>query len=209
MLNLLVIDDHDIVREGVKRLLELMPDSVVRDASTAETGIECYLQDRPDIVILDINLNGSSGLELLAHLLSTDPEARVIMFSMHADINYARRALKTGAIGFVGKSASAEELVEAVKCAQSGKRFIDRRLANEMALNADQGDPLKALSNREAEILRLLGEGKSLNEIAATFGIAYKTVANTCTRLKEKLGVERTADLIRISLERNTPRSTS
>jgi DNA-binding CsgD family transcriptional regulator len=88
-----------------------------------------------------------------------------------------------------------------------GRRYIDKRLASDMVLNPVEGDPLNALTNRETEILRLLGEGKSLNEIARTFGIAYKTVANTCTRLKEKLGVERTADLIRISLERNSPRA--
>jgi DNA-binding NarL/FixJ family response regulator len=129
------------------------------------------------------------------------------MFSMHADPAYASRALRSGAVGFVGKSASADELIEAVKAAAAGQRYIDRRLASEMVLNPVEGDPLSSLTNRETEILRLLGEGKSLNEIANTFGIAYKTVANTCTRLKEKLGVDRTADLIRISLERITPRA--
>jgi DNA-binding NarL/FixJ family response regulator len=126
---------------------------------------------------------------------------------MHADPAYASRALRSGAVGFVGKSASADELIEAVKSAAAGQRYIDRRLASEMVLNPVEGDPLSSLTNRETEILRLLGEGKSLNEIANTFGIAYKTVANTCTRLKEKLGVDRTADLIRISLERITPRA--
>jgi two-component system invasion response regulator UvrY len=129
------------------------------------------------------------------------------MFSMHADPAYANRALRSGALAFVGKSASADELIEAVKAASAGRRYIDKRLASDMVLNPVEGDPLSSLTNRETEILRLLGEGKSLNEIANTFGIAYKTVANTCTRLKEKLGVERTADLIRISLERITPRA--
>jgi DNA-binding NarL/FixJ family response regulator len=206
-MKLLIVDDHDIVRQGVRRLLSLVPDSDVREADSAESGYEAYMSQRPDVVILDINLAGGSGLELLTRLKSVDPHARVVMFSMHADPAYASRALRSGAVGFVGKSASADELIEAVKSAAAGQRYIDRRLASEMVLNPVEGDPLSSLTNRETEILRLLGEGKSLNEIANTFGIAYKTVANTCTRLKEKLGVDRTADLIRISLERITPRA--
>lgn len=206
-MKLLIIDDHDIVRQGVRRLLSLLPDSVVAEAGSAEEGFDVYMREKPAVVVLDINLAGGSGLELLTKLRSADSDARVVMFSMHADPAYANRALRSGALGFVGKSASADELIEAVKAAAERRRYIDRRLASEMVLNPVEGDPLSALSNREAEILRLLGEGKSLSEIANTFGIAYKTVANTCTRLKEKLGVERTADLIRISLERVTPRA--
>jgi DNA-binding NarL/FixJ family response regulator len=208
-MKLLIIDDHDIVRQGVRRLLSLLPDAEVSEADSAETGFEVYARERPDVVVLDINLAGGSGLELLTRLRSLDEKSRVVMFSMHADPAYANRALRSGAVGFVGKSASADELIEAVKAAADGRRYIDRRLASEMVLNPIEGDPLRSLTNRETEILRLLGEGKSLSEIANTFGIAYKTVANTCTRLKEKLGVERTADLIRISLERITPRSPS
>jgi DNA-binding NarL/FixJ family response regulator len=206
-MKLLIVDDHDIVRQGVRRLLSLVPDSDVYEANSAEAGYEAYMSHRPDVVILDINLADGSGLELLTRLKSGDAHARVVMFSMHADPAYASRALRSGAVGFVGKSASADELIEAVKAAAAGQRYIDRRLASEMVLNPVEGDPLSSLTNRETEILRLLGEGKSLNEIANTFGIAYKTVANTCTRLKEKLGVDRTADLIRISLERITPRA--
>jgi DNA-binding NarL/FixJ family response regulator len=206
-MKLLIVDDHDIVRQGVRRLLSLLPDSEVSEAGTAEDGFDVYMREKPAVVVLDINLSGGSGLELLTRLRSADADARIVMFSMHADPVYANRALRSGALGFVGKSASADELIEAVKAAANGRRYIDKRLASDMVLNPVEGDPLSALTNREAEILRLLGEGKSLNEIARTFGIAYKTVANTCTRLKEKLGVERTADLIRISLERVTPRA--
>lgn len=206
-MKLLIVDDHDIVRQGVRRLLALLPDSDVFEAGTADDGFDTYMREKPAVVVLDINLAGGSGLELLTRVRNADPNARVVMFSMHADPAYANRALRSGALGFVGKSASADELIEAVKAVSTGRRYIDRHLANEMVLNPVEGDPLGSLTNRETEILRLLGEGKSLNEIANIFGIAYKTVANTCTRLKEKLGVERTADLIRISLERNSPRA--
>ncbi len=204
-MKLLIVDDHDIVRQGVRRLLSILPDSEVSEAGTVEEGFDVYMREKPSVVVLDINLGGGSGLELLTRLRSADQDARVVMFSMHADPAYANRALRSGALAFVGKSASADELIEAVKAASHGRRYIDKRLASDMVLNPVEGDPLSSLTNRETEILRLLGEGKSLNEIANTFGIAYKTVANTCTRLKEKLGVERTADLIRISLERISP----
>jgi DNA-binding NarL/FixJ family response regulator len=209
MTRILIIDDHDIVREGVKRLASQIPGTEVDEAANADQGLRLFEINRPDLVILDINLSGSSGLELLGRLQSIDPGARVLMFSMHADAVYAHRALKSGATGFVSKSASADELSQAIKCAIAGKRYVESRLANDMALNPIEGDPLSALTNRETEILRLLGEGKSLNEIADTFGVAYKTIANTCTRLKDKLGVDRTADLIRISLERMNQRPTS
>jgi DNA-binding NarL/FixJ family response regulator len=112
------------------------------------------------------------------------------------------RALRAGAAGYVSKSAGAEELVVAVKKIAAGDRYLDTVIANELVFNpAAADDPLGKLTNREVEILRLLGEGKSLAQIATIFGIAYKTIANSCSRLKEKLGVERTADLIRLSVE--------
>ncbi|MDX2308960.1 MAG: response regulator transcription factor [Hyphomicrobium sp.] len=206
-MKILIIDDHDIVRQGVRRLLGALPSAEITEAVSVDEAMTRFEADRPSVVILDINLGGASGLDVLERILSVDPQARVVMFSMHADAGYASRALKAGAVAFVSKSASADELVEAVKSVLAGRRFVDRRIAAELAAIPKDGDPLDALTNRESEILRLLGEGRSLNEIATTFGIAYKTVANTCTRMKEKLGVERTADLIRISIERMGPRA--
>lgn len=205
-MKLLVVDDHAVVREGVRRLLMLMPDTTVVEAGTQAEALELFQNEKPDVVILDINLDGASGLDLLQRF-QRDRDARVIIFSMHAEPAYAMRAIRAGALGYVSKSAAAGELIEAVKHVAQGKSFLDRKLANQLALNPGAAtDPLQRLTNREAEILRLLGEGKSLSEIAGAFGIAYKTVANTCTRLKEKLGVERTADLIRISIEQIRPR---
>jgi DNA-binding NarL/FixJ family response regulator len=201
-MNILIVDDHAVVREGVRRLLSALPGVSFLEAGDAHTALALYRAELPDVAVLDINLAGGSGLQLLVDLRAADRHARVVMFTMHAEPAYAARALRAGAAGYVSKSASAEELVEAVKRVAEGGRYVDRELAAELALlPAASDDPLQRLSAREIEILRLLGEGKSLNEIAATFGIAYKTVANTCTRLKEKLGLERTADLIRISIE--------
>lgn len=202
-MKVLIVDDHAVVREGVRRLLATIPGADIHEAATAQDAMTLSRQVSPDVVVLDINLDGSSGLELLRRLKAENTSARIVMFTMHSEPSYAMRALKAGAAGYVSKSAEAGELVTAVKKIASGDRYLDRTMASELVFSASlHDDPLHKLSNREVEILRLLGEGKSLAEIADTFGVAYKTIANTCSRLKEKLGVERTADLIRLSIER-------
>lgn len=201
-MKILIIDDHAVVREGVRRLLSSIPRSEVFEASNSHEGLAAFRTHAPDVVVLDINLETSSGLELLKRLKGENKNVKIVMFTMHSEPSYALRALRAGASGYVGKSTPAEELVTAVKRVMEGQRYIDRELANELVLTpVDVADPMSTLSNREIEILRLLGEGKSISEIAQVFGIAYKTVANSCSRLKEKLGIDRTADLIRLSIE--------
>jgi two-component system invasion response regulator UvrY len=202
-MKILVVDDHAVVREGIRRLLVTISGAEIHEAATAQDAMALARSVAPDVIVLDINLNGSSGLELLRRLKAECVASRIVMFSMHSEPSYAMRALKAGAAGYVSKSAEAGELVTAVRKIASGDRYLDRSMASDLVFSSAMSeDPLHKLSNREVEILRLLGEGKSLAEIAATFGIAYKTVANSCSRLKEKLGVERTADLIRLSVER-------
>ncbi|HRO50224.1 MAG TPA: response regulator transcription factor [Hyphomicrobium sp.] len=202
-MKILVVDDHAVVREGIRRLLATISGAEIHEAANAQDALALSRSVSPDVIVLDINLDGSSGLELLRRLKADNVASRIVMFTMHSEPSYAMRALKAGAAGYVSKSAEAGELVTAVKKIASGDRYLDRSMASELVFSAAfTEDPLHKLSNREVEILRLLGEGKSLAEIASTFGIAYKTVANSCSRLKEKLGVERTADLIRLSVER-------
>jgi DNA-binding NarL/FixJ family response regulator len=202
-MKILVVDDHAVVREGIRRLLGSIAGAEIHEAATSHEALALSRSVNPDVIVLDINLNGSSGLELLRRFKAENVTARIVMFTMHAEPSYAMRALKAGASGYVSKSAEVGELVIAVKKIASGDRYLDRSMASELVFSSTlSDDPMHKLSNREVEILRLLGEGKSLAEIAGTFGIAYKTVANSCSRLKEKLGVERTADLIRLSVER-------
>jgi two-component system, NarL family, invasion response regulator UvrY len=201
-MKILLVDDHTVVREGVRRLLAAMENMQVSEAATGQEALALFRKERPELVLLDLNLTGIGGLELLRRLLAEEETARIIVFSMHAEPIYAARALRLGARGYVSKSAGADELVTAVKRVAEGGRYVEREIASELALNQLSGeDPLKQLSTREIEILRLLGEGNSLTEIAETIGVAYKTVANTCSIIKSKLGVERTADLIRVSME--------
>jgi DNA-binding NarL/FixJ family response regulator len=201
-MKILLVDDHIVVREGVRRLLAGIGGIELCEAATGDVALTMFQNERPDLVLLDLNLTGIGGLEILRRLLSLDEKARVVVFSMHAEPIYAARALRLGARGYVSKSAGADELVTAVKRVAEGGRYVEREIAGELAftqLSAE--DPLQQLTTRELEILRLLGEGNSLTEIAQAIGVAYKTVANTCSIIKSKLGVERTADLIRVSME--------
>lgn len=201
-MKILIVDDHAVVRQGIQRLLSSLVGARISEAGTSHEALAIFRAERSDVVVLDINLGGGSGLELLKRFQIENAAARVVMFSMHAEPIYASRAIKAGAFGYVSKSAGADELAMAVSKAMTGERYLDRDTASKLAFNLYPAeDPLQNLTNREVEILRLLGDGKSLSGIADTLGIAYKTVANSCSRLKEKLGLERTADLIRVSLE--------
>lgn len=201
-MKILIVDDHIVVREGVRRLLSALDGIEVREASDGAEALALFREDLPELVLLDLNLTGIGGLELLRRLLAENPKVRVIIFSMHAEPIYASRALRMGARGYVSKGAGADELITAVKRVAEGGHYVEREIASELAVSPlSSEDPLQNLTAREIEILRLLGAGNSLNEIAEAIGVAYKTVANTCSIIKTKLGVERTADLIRVSME--------
>lgn len=201
-LKILLVDDHTVVREGVRRLIANMHDVVLSEASSGAEALALAGKEPPDLVLLDLNMKGISGLELLRRLLLKDPKARVIVFSMHAEPIYAARALRLGAKGYVSKSAAADELITAIKRVSEGGHYIEQELASQLAISQFAGDdPLQQLTTREVEILRLLGDGKSLSGIAEALGVSYKTVANSCSLMKSKLGLERTADLIRTSIE--------
>lgn len=201
-LRLLLVDDHAVVREGVRRLLLDAGGIDIDEAASGQQALELSARERYDVVILDLNLEGLGGFELLSRLLK-DARQRIIVFSMHGEPLYAARAMRLGAKGYVSKSAAADELVAAVRRVANGGTYVERELANQLASGviARGGDPLQQLTTREIEILRLLGDGRSMSDIAAALRVSYKTVANTCSIMKSKLGLERTADLIRMSLE--------
>jgi two-component system invasion response regulator UvrY len=201
-MKILIVDDHSVVREGLRRLLSVFVGSIALEASTAREALAVFRSDHPGLVILDLNLPGAGGLDLLRRLLHEDPNVKVLIFSMHATSLYVAQALQTGAKGYVSKGASADELIEAVRKIKAGGRYIERELASDLALNALGSDnACKALSARELDIMRLLAQGKSLSDIADTLGLSYKTVANICTAIKHKLLVDRTSDLIRLAVE--------
>lgn len=201
-MRLLIVDDHFIVREGVRRLLAPFTDITIHEAQTAANALLAFRTHRPDVVLLDLNLPNSSGLDMLRRLQMEDKSVQVLIFSMHAEPLYASRALDAGARGYISKGAAAEELVTAIRRVADGGRYIEREIAAQIVLMPKVGaDPLQSLTPREVDILRLLAEGKTLAVIATARGVTYKTIANSCTLIKEKLGVARTADLIRLAIE--------
>lgn len=205
-MKILIVDDHGVVREGLARLLAVHFEVQILEAPDVESGLDVYRREKPSLVILDLNLDGPGGLEMLRHLLAFDAAAKVVVFSMHHEPVYATRALRAGASGYVSKSAPVEELLTAVRTVEAGGKYVDRDIASKIAINpVTSEDPLKALTLREIEILRLLGQGRSMTQIAENLGIAYKTVANICTTMKVKLGLDRTADLIRLAIETLKP----
>jgi len=203
MSRLLVVDDHAIVRSGIRRLLGDRQDIEVLEAATGEEAIGAVSAQPIDLVVLDLNLPGLGGLELLRRLSRAAPRTPILVFSQHAEPIYATKALEAGARGFVSKNALPEEFLEAVDSVMAGTVAVEKSVQREMAMRDLAEDAyLKPLTERDLEILRLLAAGNSLSEIAAKLGIAYKTVANTLSRIKEKLGVGQTSDLIRIAIGR-------
>ncbi|MFA5957922.1 response regulator [Hyphomicrobium sp.] len=201
-MKILIVDDHGVVREGLRKLFVAHFEANVLETAGIDDALAIYAQEHPDVVVLDLNLEGAGGLEVLRRILAADSSARVVVFSMHHEPIYAVRALRGGARGYVSKSAPVEELITAIRKARAGEQYIDRDLASRIAVSQiSSDDPLQSLSIREVEILRMLGQGKSMTAISENLGIAYKTVANICTQMKVKLGVDRTADLIRLAIE--------
>ena len=201
-MKVLLVEDHAVVREGVRKLLTAQFDAIIFEAANVEAGMSVYRDKSPDIVLLDLNLEGTGGLEMLRRVLQQDAKAKVIVFTTNSEPVYAAHAMRAGARGYVSKSAPADELLAAVRKVYEGGQYIDREVASRLAIGQFSGeDPLQKLTTRELEILRMLGNGASLSVIADSLGVAYKTIANSCTQMKVKLGVERTADLIRLSVE--------
>jgi len=198
----LLVDDHAVVRSGLRRLLAAVPGAEISEAAEGRAALAAVRAEQPDVVLLDLNLPGLGGLELLRRVLLEHPAARVMVLSMHAEALYAARALQAGAVGYLSKNASPEELLEAVRRVAAGGRYIENEIAQELALQtATTGGPAERLTSRDLEILRLLGSSQSLAQIAEALGVSYKTVANACSGIKAKLGVARTGDLVRLSIE--------
>ena len=202
-MKILIVDDHPIVRAGLRRLLAGEPGMALHEVASGKEALALCRDERPDLVILDLNLPGLGGLEVIKRLKLEDPGQRILVLSMHDDPLYAMRALQAGATGYVAKNAAPDDVLEAIRRVGAGQRYLAPSLAQELAFFALRAPthPLAELSRRELEILRLLGEGRSLRQIAETVGLSYKTIANTCGGMKTKLGVQRTAELIRISIE--------
>ena len=203
VIRLLLVDDHAVVREGYRRLLERRPDlAIIGEAGTAAEAYTQFREHVPDVVIVDLALPDMGGVELIGRMLRRDPAARILAFSMHRDPLFATQALRAGALGYVTKSCPPETLVQAVYQVAERRRVLSPDIAPELALVLldPPEHPIRELSPREFEILRLLVGGKSVEEIGSLLHISPKTVQNCHYQIKSKLGVKSDIELMRMAM---------
>lgn len=204
-LNLLLVDDHAIVREGLKRILEAASDRWhITEAASGFQALECLRREAFDLAVVDLSMPGMNGLDLIRRIKAGYPTVAVLVLSMHAEEQYALRAFKTGANGYVTKDRAGAELVEAVRKVASGGAYVTASLAERVVqqLNGALEVPRHAqLSDRELDVLRRIVAGERLTDIAEALHLSIKTVSTHKTRIQEKLQLPNTASLIRYGLE--------
>jgi two-component system invasion response regulator UvrY len=199
VIKVLVADDHAIVRRGLRQILAETPDILVgAEAANASEVRSLVQQQRFSVLLLDISLPGASGLELLADVRKERPDLPVLILTVHSEDQYAVRAIKSGAAGFLTKESAPERLIEAVRKVASGGRYVSEALAERLAsaLAGDgKGNPHERLSDREFEILKMLASGKTVSEVAHDLSLSVKTVSTHRTRLLKKMEMKTNAEL--------------
>jgi two-component system invasion response regulator UvrY len=201
----LIVDDHEVVRDGVKRLLEEQPGTIIwGEAGTPEEAIHRTLASEWDAVILDLSFAGKSGLEVLKELKHIRPRLPVLVLTMHSEEQYARRAFKAGAAGFITKDSPRAELSKAIHKVMEGGRYLSPALAEKLIFDLERGDdrpPDETLSDREFQVMRLIASGKTLSEIAELLSLSDKTISTYRARLMEKMRMRTNAELTHYAIQ--------
>ena len=204
---ILVVDDHPIVRQGLERLIEIEPDlEVVAEAETAEGALHAVHHEAVDFVVLDIGLKQGSGLDVIGQIRARRADLPILVLSMHQERFYAERVLRSGAQGYVMKQGNPGEIVPAIRRILSGDLYLSPALADELVRRAVEGpdESLPAaeqLSDREAEVVRFIGGGRSTREIAAELHLSVKTIESYRANVKRKLGLRSGAELARFAYD--------
>jgi len=202
---IVIADDHSIVREGLKRIVSSIDGMEV--AGEAGNGTEVMQRVREldfDVLLLDLSMPGRSGMELIKLIRAEKPQLRVLVLSMHQELQYAVRAIKNGASGYLTKESAPAQLEQAIRKVASGGAFISAEVAEQLALGAMPGSeavPHESLSNREFEVLQLLAAGVSLTDIGTRLNLSVKTVSTHKTNLMQKMGLQNQNELIRYALK--------
>ena len=206
MINVVIADDHAIVRHGLREILNSENDiRTVAEASTGQEVLDIVRADHVDVVVLDITMPGRNGLEILKELRKSHPRVAVIMLSMHPKDQYGVRVIKAGAAAYISKESAPEELVNAIRTAHRGEKYITHDLAELLARHIERGlateEPHKLLSDREFEVLRHIASGRGLTEISKLMNLSVKTVSTYRTRIVEKTGLGSNAEMTRYAIQ--------
>ncbi len=205
MIRILLVDDHKLVRAGLRQILETQPDiEVAAEAGTGAETLDAVRKDHFDIILLDLSLPDYSGIDLMKSILAVDPSKKILILSMHPEENYARRVLRSGAVGYLNKEAAPELLLSAIRKVAGGGRFVSPALAEILAIDlAEDGAevPHERLSDREFEVFERLVRGESISEIAATLHLSPKTISTHRSRILQKMDLRNNADLIRYAID--------
>ena len=201
----LIVEDHPVMRRGIRDILGEMPDcTICGEAADAPDAFKQILEKKPDLAIIDISLHQGNGLELVKQVRAADEHVKLLVLSMHDDEIFAERAIRAGALGYLNKSAASTKLVEAVQRVLAGKVYLsvgtaDTFLRRLSAGRADEPSPVACLSDRELEVLELIGRGQTTREIAEKMALSIKTVETHREHIKAKLDLKNTAQLSRFA----------
>ncbi len=206
MIGVLLADDHSIVRDGLRRIVEESDDmTVVAEAADGREAIVRARNRRPDVAVIDISMPGLDGLEVISHLLSLYPELPILVLTMHEEEQYLVRAFEAGAMGYLTKRSAPEQLVTAIRKVHAGSRYLTASAAEVLALRLARGNrggsPLDMLSTRELQVLRRLALGGTNREIAEAYGISIKTVDTYRSRILKKLNLRNNAEISRFAMQ--------
>jgi two-component system, NarL family, invasion response regulator UvrY len=205
VIRVLIADDHAVFRRGLREILgDAFTKVIFGEAKTAQETLECVRQQDWQIVILDISMPGKSGLDILDELKRVRPKLPILLLSMHPEEQFARRALKAGAAGYLTKESVPEELRTAVQRVLTGGRYVSTTLAEKLAYDLGKGadTPVhELLSDREFQVLRMIASGKTVTQIAGEIALSVKTVSTYRARILEKTGMKTTAERIRFALQ--------
>jgi DNA-binding NarL/FixJ family response regulator len=205
-ISVLIADDHGVVAEGLKHLVDAQADMrVIGLVGDGREAVRVAREARPDVVLMDLSMPELNGADATRAIVANDPKCRVIVLSMYAEREYVRRALKAGAVGYVVKRSAAREVVEAIRAAHSGQRYLSSKVADVVIEDYsadDKDDALGKLSAREREVLQLIAEGRTGAEIAERLTLSQKTVETYRARLIEKLGIRDVPGLVRFAIQR-------
>lgn len=204
MINVFLVDDHELVRTGIRRILEdVRGIKVVGEAQSGEAAVTYCRQSHPDVILMDMNMPGIGGLEATRKILRICPDVRIIVLTIHSENPFPTKVMQAGAAGYLTKGAAPEEMIQAIRLVHSGQRYLSPEIAQQMALSqfaSGDENPFKSLSERELQIMMMITKGQKVNDISEQLNLSPKTVNSYRYRLFSKLGINGDVELTHLAI---------